>query len=119
MATFSSIMTWKYIVKVFISVIILCNQAGLAFQEGRQIKKNVVDEHEKVNVQHLDGIGDRRKYVENPYSIDPQQDPVSPEMLGGIIIQHESQKLSAQLRWLSNDEIGITVMQVRCLLDKV
>ena len=36
----------------------------------------------------------------------------STDPLGVMSIQHESQRLSARLRWLSNDELGITNMQV-------
>ncbi|CAL1540838.1 unnamed protein product [Lymnaea stagnalis] len=45
------------------------------------------------------------------YLTDTRQEAVNPTDMGGVIIQQASQDLSARLRWLSNDEIGITNMQ--------
>lgn len=50
------------------------------------------------------------------YFPDARQEPPDPSVLGGIRIEHEAQKLSARLRWLSNEEIGITKMQVMVLI---
>lgn len=47
------------------------------------------------------------------YLTDTRQKAVNPGDMGGVVIQQASQDLSARLRWLSNDEIGITNMQVK------
>ncbi|XP_076463028.1 VWFA and cache domain-containing protein 1-like [Babylonia areolata] len=103
--------TWKNSVWWLLSVITVFIQISVSVEDGRQMIGNSVDESGELNVRNLDGTTDRRTSVDDGYVTDNKQDPVSPEMLGGIIIQHESQKLSARLRWLSNDEIGITNMQ--------
>lgn len=49
--------------------------------------------------------------VENDgYFTDTEQVQVKP--FAGINIQNEAQKISANLRWISNEEIGVTAMQV-------
>lgn len=44
------------------------------------------------------------------YFTDTEQIEVKP--FAGINIQTEAQKLAANLRWISNEEIGVTAMQV-------
>ena len=105
--------TWRSSLCCLLSVITVLNQICLSVEDGRQMLGKSVEDTGGLNVKNLDGTTDRRTFVDDVYVTDNKQDPVSPEMLGGIIIQHESQKLSARLRWLSNDEIGITNMQVR------
>ena len=66
---------------------------------------------------HLKHLGEHGKSVpsllnEDGYFADTRQEKPDPHVLGGVHIEHEAQKLSAQLRWLSNEEIGITNMQV-------
>lgn len=48
-------------------------------------------------------------FANDGYFRDTSQEDVKP--FDGINIQYEAQKLSASLRWLSNDEIGVTTMQ--------
>ena len=57
-----------------------------------------------------DGEGLTKLFASDGYFRDTSQEEVKP--FGGINIQYEAQKLSASLRWLSNDEIGVTTMQV-------
>ncbi|KAL8604767.1 hypothetical protein ACOMHN_017726 [Nucella lapillus] len=102
--------TWRNSVWWLLSVVTMFVQISVSVEDGRQMIGSSVDESGELNVRNLDGTTDRRTF-DDGYVTDNKQDPVSPEMLGGIIIQHESQKLSARLRWLSNDEIGITNMQ--------
>jgi hypothetical protein len=107
---------WRTSMCYFLSVITVFSQFSLTLQEGRNVLGKGIDDPDKLNVKNLDGTTDRRTSYDDGYSVtDNKQDPVSPEMLGGIITQHESQKLAARLRWLSNDEIGITHMQVCCM----
>lgn len=112
MATGRTEKMWRNSLCWLISVITVLSQICVSVSDDRQRMGKSVDEPGKLNVRNLDGTPDRRTFVDEGYVTDNKQDPVSPEMLGGIIIQHESQKLSARLRWLSNDEIGITNMQV-------
>ena len=46
------------------------------------------------------------------YMADNPQEKPDPAQLGGIGIQNEANRLAAQLRMLSNQEIGVTDMQV-------
>jgi len=112
MATGRTEKMWRNSLCWLISVITVLSQICVSVSDDRHRMGKSVDEPGKLNVRNLDGTPDRRTFVDEGYVTDNKQDPVSPEMLGGIIIQHESQKLSARLRWLSNDEIGITNMQV-------
>lgn len=50
------------------------------------------------------------KIESDGYFTDTEQVPVRP--FSGVSIQNEAQKLSANLRWISNEEIGVTPMQV-------
>lgn len=49
-------------------------------------------------------------FASDGYFTDTTQEKVKP--FNGISIQNEAQKLSANLRLLSNEEIGVTTMQV-------
>ncbi len=68
----------------------------------------------RIKLRNFDVKHQRRtvEITDEGYLTDNRQESVSPKQLGGIVIQAESEKLSAGLRWLSNDEIGITNMQV-------
>ncbi|KAL4236844.1 VWFA and cache domain-containing protein 1 [Mactra antiquata] len=55
-------------------------------------------------------INIKKLFSEDGYFTDTSQDEVKP--FNGIDIQVEAQKLSANLRWLSNEEIGVTKMQM-------
>ena len=112
MATGHSEKIWGNSLCWILSVITVFSQVCVTVEESRQTVLKSVQNASKLNVRNLDGSPDRRTSEGDGYVTDHKQDPVSPEMLGGIIIQHESQDLSARLRWLSNDEIGITKMQV-------
>ncbi|KAK3089856.1 hypothetical protein FSP39_007106 [Pinctada imbricata] len=64
----------------------------------------------------LKNLGERDKSFskllsDDGYFADTRQEKPDPKVLGGVHIDHEAQQLSAQLRWLSNEEIGITNMQ--------
>lgn len=118
MATGRTEKMWRNSLCWLISVITVFSQICVSVEDDRQRIGKSVDEPGKLNVRNLDGTTDRRTIVDEGYVTDNKQEPVSPEMLGGIIIQHESQKLSARLRWLSNDEIGITNMQVGLISTK-
>jgi len=50
------------------------------------------------------------KIESDGYFTDTEQVQVKP--FSGINIQNEARKLSANLRWISNEEIGVTAMQV-------
>ena len=58
-----------------------------------------------------DSEGLTKLFASDGYFMDTSQEKVKP--FGGINIKYEAQKLSASLRWISNDEIGVTTMQVR------
>lgn len=47
------------------------------------------------------------------FPFDTTQEDADPLKLGGIRLREEAKKLSARLRRLSNEEMGITTMQVR------
>ncbi|XP_061168196.1 VWFA and cache domain-containing protein 1-like [Saccostrea echinata] len=68
---------------------------------GRLQLRNLGEKEDKVYT----GLND------DGYFPDTRQETPDPSVLGGIKIKHEAQKLSARLRWLSNEEIGITKMQ--------
>lgn len=69
----------------------------------------------KVSLHNI-GEQDRlAKLLDDGYFTDTRQDAVSPKILGGIDIAKEASKISMQLRWITNQEIGITDMQVRLL----
>lgn len=57
-----------------------------------------------------DSEGLTKLIASDGYFTDTSQETVKP--FGGINIKYEAQKLSASLRWISNDEIGVTKMQV-------
>ena len=59
-----------------------------------------------------DSEGLTKLFASDGYFMDTSQEKVKP--FDGINIKYEAQKLSASLRWISNDEIGVTTMQV-CL----
>lgn len=40
-----------------------------------------------------------------------KQESINPKEFGGIVIEHQAQRLSAHLRRLTNEEIGVTTMQ--------
>ena len=61
-----------------------------------------------------DSEGLTKLFASDGYFTDTSQEDLKP--FGGIKIQYEAQKLSASLRWLSNDEIGVTTMQVSLLI---
>lgn len=66
---------------------------------------------------HLRNLGEKGDEVhtkagDGGYFRDTRQEIPDSSAFGGIKIDHEAQKLSARLRWLSNEEIGITKMQV-------
>ena len=46
------------------------------------------------------------------YDFDTSQEDPDPLKLGGISISEEAKKLSLKLRQISNDEIGVTTIQV-------
>ena len=46
------------------------------------------------------------------YAFDTRQEAVDPRKMGGIRIENEARRLSSKLRRLSNNEIGVTAMQV-------
>lgn len=95
------------------TVIIIFSRICVSYEDEHKWIGPNFDDAGKIKLRNLDATTDHRTFeFDDGYVTDNRQDPVSPEMLGGIIIQHESQKLSARLRWLSNDEIGITNMQV-------
>lgn len=68
---------------------------------------------------HLRNLGEKDDHhdhvhtraSDDGYSPDTRQETPNPTVFGGIKIEHEARKLSARLRWLSNEEIGITKMQ--------
>lgn len=72
---------------------------------------------------HLRNLGEKDAHhdhvhtraSDDGYSPDTRQETPNPTVFGGIKIEHEARKLSARLRWLSNEEIGITKMQV-CMI---
>lgn len=72
---------------------------------------------------HLRNLGEKDDHhdhvhtraSDDGYSPDTRQETPNPTVFGGIKIEHEARKLSARLRWLSNEEIGITKMQV-CMI---
>jgi hypothetical protein len=53
-------------------------------------------------------------FASDGYFTDTTQEKVKP--FNGISIQNEAQKLSANLRLVSNEEIGVTTMQVQYFL---
>lgn len=96
-----------------LSVIFCLYQICASLGDEHKWIGKTVNESSHLKLKNLDATTERRtfEYDEDGYVTDNKQDPISPELLGGIVIQHEAQKLSARLRWLSNDEIGITNMQ--------
>lgn len=56
-----------------------------------------------------DGDSLTKLFASDGYFTDTRQEEIKP--FNGINIQNEAQKLSANLRWLSNEEIGVTTMQ--------
>ncbi|CAG5123242.1 unnamed protein product, partial [Candidula unifasciata] len=69
------------------------------------LSSSPIEENEKSDYSTSDLVEDEG------YLTDTRQEAVNPGNIGGVVIQQASQDLSARLRWLSNDEIGITNMQ--------
>ncbi len=46
------------------------------------------------------------------YSVDSAQERLSSEHFGGMDIEREAKKLAYKLRLLSNEEVGVTQLQV-------
>ncbi|KAL3869969.1 hypothetical protein ACJMK2_042589 [Sinanodonta woodiana] len=76
--------------------------------------KNGLNGAGRITIGDVDSNDDLSKlFTQDGYftDLDIIQDLPNIKALGGINIEHEAQKLSARLRWLSNEEIGVTAMQ--------
>ena len=70
------------------------------------------EEKEKIRLRNI-ASDDIQSMFNNDGSLtDTRQDPVTPRLIGGIDIAKEAAKFSLYLRWLSNEEIRTTYMQV-------
>ncbi|XP_055956054.1 VWFA and cache domain-containing protein 1 [Patella vulgata] len=100
-------------IQLWLSVLLLMHRVDFTLQDDNNWIGNNGVNSDRIKLRNLGARHHRRTAdTDNDgYVTDNRQENVSPKMLGGIVIQHESQKLSARLRWLSNDEIGITTMQ--------
>ena len=97
---------------IFILSVVLIS---LTFIKSQKLKSKR-DLHSYGNLDH-ESL--KALFGEDGYFSDTRQDPVDPSILGGIRLQVEASKLSAKLRWISNEELGITHMQVsKCCVNK-
>ena len=75
------------------------------------------DESKPIGVVHfnnpklLEGLDEE----DDLFGYDMSQESTDPQLMGGIMIKEEARILGSKLRRLSNDEIGVTSMQVRML----
>lgn len=65
--------------------------------------------HQQQHPRRVKDLYDDGYYRDNSLS---KQEAINPKDFGGIIIEHQAQRLSAHLRRLTNEEIGVTTMQV-------
>lgn len=69
---------------------------------------------ENLNLHNLGSKNEKltRLFTKDGYFTDTRQDAVNPKVLGGIVIENEAYKLSQRLRWLRDEEMCVTNMQV-------
>ncbi|XP_046344826.2 VWFA and cache domain-containing protein 1-like [Haliotis rufescens] len=98
---------------LIVHVILLFYFIGFSYQDDHNWIGKSPGGSGRIKLRNFDTKHQRRtvEITDEGYLTDNRQETVSPKQLGGIVIQAESEKLSAGLRWLSNDEIGITKMQ--------
>lgn len=83
---------------------------SLTYTSARKLKLKR-DLHNYGSLNSIDHAALKALFGEDGYFSDTRQDTVDPSVLGGIRLQIEASKLSAKLRWISNEELGITHMQ--------
>lgn len=73
----------------------------------------------KINLKSFDSNSEKRTrlYDDEGYYRDTSQDKPAPKDLDGIVIGNQALVLSARLRWLTNEEMGVTTMQVHNLVE--
>ena len=102
-------------ISLFFSVLLMCNLFVCVVQNEHNWIGKASGASERIKLRSL-GVKHQKQtggIADEGYLTDNRQEAVSPKQLGGIVIQTESERLSAGLRWITNDEIGITKMQVR------
>ncbi len=70
--------------------------AGIVHFNNPKLLENLNNQNDK------DGI----------YMFDTSQEAVDPKKMGGIVIQQEAENFAYKFRMLSNEEVGVTAMQV-------
>jgi hypothetical protein len=93
---------------IFILSVVLISLTSIKSQK----LKSKRDLYNYGNLNDIDHEALKALFGEDGYFSDTRQDRVDPSILGGIRLQVEASKLSAKLRWISNEELGITHMQV-------
>lgn len=93
---------------IFILSVVLISLTTIKSQK----LKSKRDLHNYGNLNNIDHEALKALFGKDGYFSDTRQDHVDPSILGGIRLQVEASKLSAKLRWISNEELGITHMQV-------
>ncbi|XP_060082073.1 VWFA and cache domain-containing protein 1-like [Ylistrum balloti] len=102
--------------RVFIPLFrVLCVVLFISLSSGTNTKKirDVTDRNQGKLSLHNIGEKDEKlaKLFDDEYYTDTRQENVSPKVLGGIDIANEAVKISMQLLWITNQEIGVTDMQ--------
>ena len=92
---------------IFILSVVLISLTSIKSQR----LKSKRDLYNYGNLNNIDHEALKALFGEDGYFSDTRQDRVDPSILGGIRLQVEASKLSAKLRWISNEELGITHMQ--------
>ncbi|KAL5022166.1 hypothetical protein ScPMuIL_001321 [Solemya velum] len=93
-------------------VLTILNLVTISSQTESDWLRKGLGESNKISLRDVDGQERKQlMFSDDSYFLDNRQDQVDPKQLGGIRIQNEAQKISAHLRWLSNEEIGVTKMQ--------
>lgn len=115
MATNSSVrMSKTNFITISTFVLTILNQFTISIQTDLDWLRKGHKESNKISLRDVDGQERKQlMFSDESYYLDNRQVHVDPKQLGGIVIQDEAQKISAHLRWLSNEEIGVTKMQVR------
>lgn len=122
---------FKFYVNIYRYCVLICmfltiNRECSAFSQNQQWLDPSNHHAGRINLRNIDleidpskrkiggfsAASDSSNSDDGEYFTDTRQEAVNPADMGGVIIQQASQDLSARLRWLSNDEIGITNMQV-------
>lgn len=99
---------------IMIGIYVICTVLISAFgaNDWNAVPRSDQLQTSGLNLKDLgDGDSLTKLFASDGYFTDTRQDEVKP--FNGISIQNEAQKLSANLRWLSNEEIGVTTMQVK------